>query len=433
MNRTAWSSGRGHLCSAPASSSIYHLRCSRVSPLTARGRRIPDLAALVTVLVTSVILGSVATGLGIDWLGTTFAVLFLIVAFATGALLLKWLIVGLAGAGSAAERRRVERRRPTPYVFNPPPGWPVPDADWVPPSGWQPQPTWPPMPERWELWQRLTPRPAPPPPPRRTVWEAQDSDARSYLMSFDEAQLFSRAGTPQGRQGLSVEALQWQALALQQRIEFDAEHQAGERGRSRWHPLEWAFRRASDALTETASAVTDRLIEDAPLNPDDLVALWRAMLAWGDELLDAAAEQAGVDRYAVLSGAQGAAAGSSSRNDLRLPGEPWQQAEALAAAALRKFGFDDARVTGSGADRGLDVVGSGVAAQVKYTATAVGRPTVQQLLGAAGGRQAVFFSRAGYTQHAVEEADARGMALFRIALPSSVTAMNTTARRMATR
>lgn len=37
-------------------------------------------------------------------------------------------------------------------VFNSPPGWPQPPADWVPPKGWSPDPAWPEPPEGWQLW-----------------------------------------------------------------------------------------------------------------------------------------------------------------------------------------------------------------------------------------------------------------------------------------
>ncbi|MCL5049957.1 MAG: DUF4041 domain-containing protein, partial [Firmicutes bacterium] len=37
-------------------------------------------------------------------------------------------------------------------VFNPPPGWPEPPANWIPPKGWEPDPTWPAPPDGWQLW-----------------------------------------------------------------------------------------------------------------------------------------------------------------------------------------------------------------------------------------------------------------------------------------
>lgn len=36
--------------------------------------------------------------------------------------------------------------------FNPPPGWPKPPANWVPPAGWAPDPAWPDPPAGWVLW-----------------------------------------------------------------------------------------------------------------------------------------------------------------------------------------------------------------------------------------------------------------------------------------
>jgi hypothetical protein len=58
--------------------------------------------------------------------------------------------------------RRVAALPPAPvyvtnYVFNPPPGWPVPPAGWTPPAGWQPDPSWPPAPAGWNYW---LPRPS---------------------------------------------------------------------------------------------------------------------------------------------------------------------------------------------------------------------------------------------------------------------------------
>lgn len=109
----------------------------------------------------------------------------------------------------------------------------------------------------------------------------------------------------------------------------------------------------------------------------------------------------------------------------------WVDAEQLAAVALRGFGFDDARPTGSGTDAGLDVAGRSIACQVKHTAKPVGRPVLQQLVGAAGGRVTAFFSRAGYTAQAIEYADQVGMALFGLALPTTVSPQNSAAREMA--
>ncbi len=39
------------------------------------------------------------------------------------------------------------------WVFNPPPGWPAPPADWQPQAGWHPDPSWPPPPAGWQFWK----------------------------------------------------------------------------------------------------------------------------------------------------------------------------------------------------------------------------------------------------------------------------------------
>jgi hypothetical protein len=108
-------------------------------------------------------------------------------------------------------------------------------------------------------------------------------------------------------------------------------------------------------------------------------------------------------------------------------------AERLGQAALQQMGFDDAAQTSAGADEGLDVAGPTVAAQVKYTSTPIGRPVLQQLQGAAGGRITVCFSRSGYSHHALEYAESVGMALFVLTLPGTIRPVNALATDMAAR
>ncbi len=97
---------------------------------------------------------------------------------------------------------------------------------------------------------------------------------------------------------------------------------------------------------------------------------------------------------------------------------------------MTAMGFESVRLTPSGADGGLDVVGDGVAAQVKALGRPVGRPDVQKLVGAAHARpHRLFFSSSGYTPHAVQYADIAGVALFlldahRIAQPVNAVARN---------
>ncbi|GAB3602078.1 restriction endonuclease [Microbacterium aureliae] len=103
----------------------------------------------------------------------------------------------------------------------------------------------------------------------------------------------------------------------------------------------------------------------------------------------------------------------------------WQMAEELAAAHLRGLGFRDARRTGSGADGGIDVTGSGVAAQVKHLSRPVGGPDVQRLRGAAyRSVSAAFYASSGYTEAAIRAAAATGVALFRFTNSNDVLPVN---------
>ncbi|MEH0985430.1 restriction endonuclease [Micromonospora sp. CPCC 205556] len=101
--------------------------------------------------------------------------------------------------------------------------------------------------------------------------------------------------------------------------------------------------------------------------------------------------------------------------DTWYPGQQtlWQEAERAAVGFMQAIGFKDAALTNPGADRGLDVVASGAAAQVKALATPVGRPDVQRLRGASFNVPTVlFFSLNGYSPGAIEYADQVRIALF---------------------
>lgn len=107
----------------------------------------------------------------------------------------------------------------------------------------------------------------------------------------------------------------------------------------------------------------------------------------------------------------------------------WQDAEAVAAAWVRWLGHPDARQTPPGADGGVDVVSATALGQVKWKSKAVGRPDVQQLLGAAAGvgRTLFFFSRTGYTQQALTYADGVGIACFSLMPDGTIRASNSVA------
>lgn len=96
-------------------------------------------------------------------------------------------------------------------------------------------------------------------------------------------------------------------------------------------------------------------------------------------------------------------------------------------------GFRGARHTSGGADGGVDIRGHGVVGQVKYQATAVGRPELQRLVGACG-REAdltvMFFTGSSYTKAAHEYAEVMGIALFTYDLAGAMTPVNSPARRI---
>lgn len=96
--------------------------------------------------------------------------------------------------------------------------------------------------------------------------------------------------------------------------------------------------------------------------------------------------------------------------------QDWKVAEENATAWMRYWGFQDACVTGPGTDAGVDVRSARALAQVKFQGNAVGRPAVQNLVGARGPQHSkalLFFSNAGYAATAVDEANRSGVALFR--------------------
>ncbi|MEV4721255.1 restriction endonuclease [Micromonospora noduli] len=111
----------------------------------------------------------------------------------------------------------------------------------------------------------------------------------------------------------------------------------------------------------------------------------------------------------------------------------WQDAEHNAAEWMRYWGYADAAARPGGSDGGIDVQASGAVAQVKYHASAVGRPALQLLYGARGGashKQLIFFTGSGYTTTAVTYADENDMALFVYSLDGSMRAMNAIAERI---
>lgn len=72
--------------------------------------------------------------------------------------------------------------------FNPPPGWPKPPPDWVPPKGWKPDPLWPPLPTGWQLWVSDSPPAHPPANPSGIKPDASASAAPETRISQLEAE-----------------------------------------------------------------------------------------------------------------------------------------------------------------------------------------------------------------------------------------------------
>lgn len=109
-----------------------------------------------------------------------------------------------------------------------------------------------------------------------------------------------------------------------------------------------------------------------------------------------------------------------------------EEAEALAAAWMRRSGFRDARLTGASADGGIDVWSSRALAQVKAHGKPVARTALQQLVGARGhdhGKVLLFFANEnGYSAPAARYADEMGIALFTYDVWGRVRAVNGRAR-----
>lgn len=93
----------------------------------------------------------------------------------------------------------------------------------------------------------------------------------------------------------------------------------------------------------------------------------------------------------------------------------WQEAEVVCCEWMKGNGYRDARLTGTGADGGVDITSRKAIAQVKHHATAVGLAEIQRLYGiaTASGKKALFFSCSGYTKAAIAWARTHGVECFR--------------------
>jgi hypothetical protein len=107
----------------------------------------------------------------------------------------------------------------------------------------------------------------------------------------------------------------------------------------------------------------------------------------------------------------------------------WRVAEEIALNHMKGLGFHDARLTGSGRDKGVDVVHPQAVAQVKMQGVPVSAPVVQQLRGTRPDvKHHLFFSTSGYTAAAEDVAAISGVRLFRIGSMGTVTPIGDAAR-----
>ena len=113
----------------------------------------------------------------------------------------------------------------------------------------------------------------------------------------------------------------------------------------------------------------------------------------------------------------------------------WRDAEIATARWLRKAGCRRVALTGGSADGGIDVVTAEWAVQVKHTAKRVGRPAVQQLVGAALtlDRLPALFSTSGFSAPACDYAIEHQVALFELDLGGRAHGINRQARRVGKR
>ena len=122
----------------------------------------------------------------------------------------------------------------------------------------------------------------------------------------------------------------------------------------------------------------------------------------------------------------------------KLPGVPDvidspADAEAQAAVWMIGLGFGDAMPTRLSGDGGIDVASSRAVAQVKFQVAPVGRPALQNLVGAGAehpGKLRLFFAWKGYSGPAFVYAEQTNIALFSFTTSGEVVAENTLAEHL---
>lgn len=108
-----------------------------------------------------------------------------------------------------------------------------------------------------------------------------------------------------------------------------------------------------------------------------------------------------------------------------------RQAEKKAAEWLTLSNYGQAMTTGKGRDGGLDIYGPDLVGQVKHHMKPIGRPAIQQLVGARGSdthKRMWFFSLSGYSRDAITYANKEGVNLVRYDENWNYTAANAASR-----
>jgi len=108
-------------------------------------------------------------------------------------------------------------------------------------------------------------------------------------------------------------------------------------------------------------------------------------------------------------------------------------AEAQAAVWMVGLGFADAMPTQLSGDSGIDVVSTRAVAQVKFQVAPVGRPALQNLVGAAAehpGKLRLFFAWKGYTGPAYAFAEQTNIALFSFTISGELVPDNVLAEHL---
>lgn len=359
---------------------------------------------------------------------------------------------------------RLDNRDTFPLVWVAPPNWPSAAPGWSPPDHWKAPRQWGRAPENWQFWQH----------DRASITHATtaihaSADRRSRALvrsTIGIATLLSHAET------LLCDAVRLTPLALsplpsaaRNGFPVSAPQPLAESLKSAHHSLnlsvsnlrtyllriayglgpvdEWlwqlrralvdareTYRRAAKSAAEGVFSATIEYIkrEVGRLKPRQTQRR-EHLVAVLDELSE------DIEARARALNPQPPRSASDDRESSMGGLAHWELAEDLATEHLRSLGFTDAQRAPAGSDGGFDVEGRGIVAQVKYRATAVGRPDVQRLVGAnQHGAQPVFYARAGYSQSAIDYARHTGVALFVLdATTSQVEPVNEAAAALPTK